>query len=76
MSTTYFQHDNGTLSSMRIKTSSGLSFNQFLGGGSDFWRARSSLSSIKFTGTGVSSFGISSGRNMTYYSSRSSRRKF
>lgn len=68
MSTTYFQHNNGTLSSMRTKTSSGLSFNQSFGGGSDFWRARSSSSSIKFTGSGVSNFGISSGRSMTYYS--------
>ena len=76
MSTTYFQRDNGTLSSTRTKTSSGLSFNQYFGGGSDFWRARSSSSSIKFTSFGVGSFGISSGRSMTYHSYSGSRRRF
>ena len=76
MSTTYFQHRDGTLSSMRLKVPSGLSFNQSFGGSLDFWRARSNSTSISFNGCGVDNFGISSGRRMTYFNSSGTHRKF
>ena len=71
---TNFFGSDGTLSSTRTKVS-GVSFNQYFGGGSDFWRSRSGLSSIKFTGLNASSIGMSCGRRMSYTGSGGSHRK-